>query len=59
VASVFQLTFTAVNASDHPITSICVGILAFGATDVLNVPAPIVVVGGGVIGIIAWAAGMK
>jgi chromate transporter len=59
VASVFQLTFSALDVSPHPITSVCVGILAYGATDVLAVPAPIVVLGGGVIGVIAWAADMK
>ncbi|EFN55707.1 hypothetical protein CHLNCDRAFT_35448 [Chlorella variabilis] len=59
VASVFQLTFSAWESSPHPTTSICIGILAYGATEAIAVPAPLVVLGGGVIGIIAWAADMK
>ena len=59
VASVFQLTLNAYSTSPFPITSICIGIIAFAATDVLVVPAPLVVVGGGVLGVIGWAAHMK
>ena len=58
VASVFQLTLNAYSTSPFPITSICIGIIAFVATDVLVVPAPLVV-GGGVLGVIGWAAHMK
>lgn len=58
VASVFQLTLSAWSTSPFPTTSICIGILAYGATEVLAVPAPFVVVGGGVIGVIGWAADM-
>lgn len=58
VASVFQLTFSAWSTSDFPTTSICIGMLVYGATEVLSVPAPFAVIGGGVVGIIAWAANM-
>ena len=58
VASVFQLTLSAYATSPFPTASICIGILAFGATDVLAAPAPAVVVGGGVLGIIAHYTGM-
>lgn len=58
VASVFQLTLSAWSTSPFPTTSICIGMLVYGATEVLSVPAPFAVVGGGVIGIIGWAANM-
>lgn len=59
ITSVFQLTLTAYVSSPFPHTSICIGIIAFAATEVLVIPAPFVVVGGGVLGIIGWAAGMN
>jgi hypothetical protein len=43
VASVFQLTLSAYDSSPFPITTICIGIIAYGATEVLAVPAPLVV----------------
>ena len=58
VSSVFQLTLTAYGDSPFPTASICIGILAFGATDILAVPAPAVVVGGGTLGVIAHYTGM-
>jgi chromate transporter len=58
VASVFQLTFQAWTTSPFPTTSICIGILVYGATEILSVPAPFAVIGGGVVGIIGWAANM-
>lgn len=58
IASVFQLTLTAYSGSPFPSASICILIVAFGATEVLAVPAPFVVLGGGVLGVIAWATGM-
>lgn len=59
VTSVFQLTLNAYTTSPFPHASICVGILAYGATDVLRVPAPFVVIGGGVLGLIAHYTGMN
>ena len=53
VASVFQLSLNAYATSPFPHASICIGILAYGATEVLNTPAPFVVIGGGVLGVIA------
>jgi hypothetical protein len=43
VTSVFQLTFTTYSASSFPTTSVCIGMLAFGASEVLALPAPLVV----------------
>ena len=43
VSSVFQLTLSAYGSSPFPITTICIGIIAYGATEVLAVPAPLVV----------------
>lgn len=45
VTSVFQLTLSAYDSSPFPTTSICIGMLAYGATEVLAIPAPIVVSG--------------
>jgi chromate transporter len=59
LASVFQLSLGAYSVSPFPTTSVAVGIVAYGATDVLGIPAPAVVLGGGVLGVIAWAANMK
>lgn len=58
ISSVFQLSLNAYTSSPFPTTSICIGILAFAATDVVKVPAPFVVIGGGIVGVIGWAADM-
>jgi chromate transporter len=58
IASVFSLTFGALSVSSFKATSVCIGIVAFTAVDQLKVFEPAVVVGGGVMGIIAWAANM-
>jgi chromate transporter len=58
IASVFQLTLTAYISSPFPKTSICIGIIAFAATDVLNIWAPVVVVFGGLLGVLGWGADM-
>lgn len=58
VISVIQLTLNAWNKSPFPDTTICIGIIAYGCSRILKVPAPIVVLGGAVLGIIGWAAGM-
>lgn len=43
VTSVFQLTLSAYDSSPFPTTSICIGMLAYGLTEVVPVPAPFVV----------------
>lgn len=58
IAAVFQLTLSAYSVSPFPHASICIGIIVFGATEILNLPAPFAVIGGGVLGIIAWATHM-
>lgn len=58
IASVFSLALGALGVSDFKVTSLCIGVIAFTAVDQLKIFEPAVVVGGGVIGIIAWAAGM-
>jgi hypothetical protein len=57
VTSVFQMTFQVYRSSPFPSATVCIGIFAFGAVDILNLFEPAVVLGGGVLGIIAWAAG--
>lgn len=59
VTSVFQLTLSAYDSSPFPTTSICIGMLAYGFTEVVLVPAPFVVIGGGALGVVGWAANMK
>jgi hypothetical protein len=58
IASVFQLSLTAYSSSPFPKTSVCIGILAFAATEALKVPAPFVVVAGGALGVLGWGAHM-
>lgn len=37
----------------------CAGIIGFCMVDSLNVPAPLAVLAGGVLGVIGWAANMN
>tara|TARA_B100000482_G_scaffold42104_1_gene27172 strand:+ start:397 stop:711 length:315 start_codon:yes stop_codon:yes gene_type:complete len=68
VAAVFQMSFKVREISPFKDASVVIGILAFYAThfgvptgtnagEAWKMPAPLAVVGGGVLGIIAWAAG--
>lgn len=45
--------------SPFPDAAVAIGMSVFAATEVLKVPVPAAVLGGGVLGVIAWAAGMK
>jgi len=59
ISSVFLLGTNAYISSPFRTTSICIGIACFGFSEVLRVPAPFVVFGGGVMGVIAWAIPMQ
>ena len=59
ISSVFQLGTNAYISSPFRVTSICIGIACFGFSEVLRVPAPFVVFGGGAMGVIAWAIPMQ
>ncbi|KAI8105039.1 hypothetical protein M9435_000211 [Picochlorum sp. BPE23] len=59
ITSVFQLTLNAYVSSPFRTTTICIGIAAFGSTEILKVPAPIVVILGGAAGVVAWAIPMQ
>lgn len=59
VTSVFSLTLGAYKLSPFPATSVCIGILGFTAVDQLKWSEPIVVIGGGVLGIVGWALKMS
>lgn len=59
VTSVFSLTLGAYKQSPFAKTSICIGLLAFTAVDQLKWFEPLVVIGGGVLGVIAWALHMS
>jgi chromate transporter len=58
VTAVFQLTFKLRQTSPFPDATICIGMLAFLIADVLKFPAPLAVVAGGVLGVVAWATHM-
>ena len=45
--------------SPFPDATVAIGMVVFAATEVLKVPVPLAVLGGGVLGVVAWAAGMK
>ena len=59
IASVFQLGTNAYVSSPFPVTFICIGIACFGFSEVLGVPAPFIVAGGGAAGVVAWAIPMQ
>lgn len=58
VASVFTMGLNIYNISPFQTSSLCIGILAFGAVESLGIYEPIVVFAGGALGVIAWAADM-
>lgn len=45
--------------SPFPNATVCIGMVVFAVTEVLKCPVPVAVLGGGVLGVIAWATGMK
>lgn len=59
ITSVFTLTLGAMKESPFPMASLCLGVLAFTAVDQLKLFEPAVVVGGGALGVAAWALKMK
>lgn len=59
LASVFRMTIDVYSISPFPTASLCIGLLAFAAVDQLKLFEPGVVLAGGVLGIIAWAAKME
>ena len=59
ISSVFILGTNAYISSPFRATSICIGIACFGFSEVLKVPAPFIVLGGGAMGVIAWAIPMQ
>ena len=46
-------------ASPFPNATVSIGMAVFAVTEVLKVPVPLAVLGGGVLGVVAWAAGMN
>mmetsp|Transcript_17161 Transcript_17161/g.39571 ORF Transcript_17161/g.39571 Transcript_17161/m.39571 type:complete len:155 (-) Transcript_17161:94-558(-) len=59
VAAAFQLYDTARRASPFPDTSVAIGMIGFTFVEIYKGQAPLGVVGGGVLGIIAWALRLK
>ncbi|KAG2492746.1 hypothetical protein HYH03_008912 [Edaphochlamys debaryana] len=56
LASVFTMTLDVYKISPFPTASLCIGLFAFTAVDELKIFEPFVVLGGAVLGVIAWAA---
>lgn len=59
LASVFNMTISVYNISPFKTSSLCIALFAFCAVDELNLFEPFVVLGGGVLGILAWGAKMR
>eukprot|EP00803_Ostreobium_quekettii_P000313 evm.model.scf_193.4 EVM.evm.TU.scf_193.4 scf_193:26924-30002(-) len=59
VTAVFVMLFQIVDRSSFPITSVCIAILGYAAADIFSIFAPLVVLGGGAVGAVAWALDMK
>ena len=59
LASVFKMTLDVYNLSPFPTADLCIGLFAFAAVDELGIFEPIVVVGGILLGLLAWGAKMN
>ncbi len=60
LASVFQMVLSVYDlARPWETAALCIGLFAFTAVDELKIFEPFVVVGGAVLGVIAWAAKVK
>ncbi|GMH33315.1 hypothetical protein BSKO_01149 [Bryopsis sp. KO-2023] len=59
ITAVFVMLFKVVNRSSFPSTSVGIGIIGFALVDIFKVQAPLIVVGGGVMGLIGWALDMN
>ena len=57
-AAVFRLGLTAYDTSPFPRASNSIGVAGFTLVHHLGVPAPLAILGGGVLGIISWAIGL-
>ena len=57
-AAALSLTITLRQTSPFPDASIAIGMIVYAAAAVVKAPVPLVVVGGGVLGVIAWATKM-
>ena len=57
-AAAFTLTISLRKVSPFPDASLGIGMVAFTLTEVVKAPAPVAVVAGGVLGVVAWAAKM-
>lgn len=58
-AAVFRLGLTAYDTSPFPRASNSIGVAGFTLVHHLGVPAPLAILGGGVLGIISWAIGLN
>lgn len=58
LASVFKMTVDVYRISPFPTSSLCIALFAFTAVDQLKIFEPFVVIGGILLGLIAWGAKM-
>jgi len=59
VAAVFQMFVKVRSISEFPNASVAIGIIGYSAVEQYKLQAPLAVVGGGVLGLIAWALEFK
>ena len=59
ISAAISLAISLRAQSPFPDAAVAIGMTVFAATEVLKVPVPAAVLGGGVLGVVAWAAGMK
>lgn len=56
LASVFKMTVDVYSISPFPTASLCIALFAFAAVDTLQIFEPFVVIGGILLGLLAWGA---
>ena len=58
-SAALSLSISLRQQSPFPDATVAIGMAVFAVTEVLKVPVPVAVLGGGVLGVVAWATGMK
>lgn len=59
LTAVFSMLFSVVDRSSFPTTSVAIGMIGFALVDIYSVPASLVVVLGGLLGLMGWGLKMK
>ncbi|CEL99834.1 unnamed protein product [Vitrella brassicaformis CCMP3155] len=58
-AACAQLSLSALNTSPFPHAAVCIGFIAFAMVFAFKISAPLAVIAGGALGVVAWAADMN